>query len=578
MLPSILMGSTIRGSSPSGSPAPRLQVPGLSDGQSAAVSACLAGSTSADVRAAKLAAFSAMLGQQPDLAVDVIGAMARMVDASNDAALRKQKLEALPRLLAASPRLTAPQVDAIGAFVNESTSIEGRRLKLEGMEKLLRARPDATPAFIGGVARTVNAASDLAGRRPRMEAAIAMLGWKPTPPDDALLRMAAFVGASSNTEVRKRKTQALEALGKAQPITLDGVEAIAAFVDESTSAEGRIVKAQTVAELVRVDPKLSADQVREVAKFVNESPEIYGRKVKCQTVREIFRLRADPPAALLATIGRYVLEAAGRSRQERTAQVERLLQDIPDLSGEALAQGVAERQGASSEADALSRLEARVAEGQARELLAKETAPAVGAAASEPMAVLKEVANQPMVRLAHRAARVADRQLNHYAALQAADRDTLFGQEKELHDRLVTQEEAKRSPLVVAAVGGFLAAGALASMFAPVSLPAIRVAGLFATAIAGLVGAPIVANKLVFRHVPDVVDKRMRTALDAARQYWDGRSQTLRRLDAEVQAAALQHVAQAAPTAPGGKPQVHVGDDAVVIGRIRVERRQGEEE
>lgn len=82
--------------------------------------------------------------------------------------------------------------------------------------------------------------------------------------------------------------------------------AMASFVQESNSAEGRQMKKDALLRVLAVKPDLSAEDVHALAGLVNESNSLEGRRLKLRGVTRLFELKPDLDAAGVRAVARAV--------------------------------------------------------------------------------------------------------------------------------------------------------------------------------------------------------------------------------------------------------------------------------
>lgn len=329
-------------------------------------------------------------------------------------------------------------------------------------------------------------------------------------------------------------------------------------------------------QVVRRFPGLAADVSASSSAFVEESGEdAMGRARKVQALSRILRDRPNVPARAIDGVAYFVDQAEDIDRRQiRINHVVQVLHDNPAISGQDFLDASHATRGSFSQTEAAARLREKVAELQARSLAATQVAPSGGGPSTSgvTMEMLRKLEDDPVMRLASQAATATSARLSHYHDALDRDRDALFGSEHALY-AMYKNLESNRHGLAATAVGVGIALGGLSLSSVPM-LPATLHFPIFVAGLAIGLAAGVITHRTRMKQVPAAVEKHMREVLEPQRDWWKTQQKELQPFCVDLRNQTLQRIWSESPEQPAQPPgQVVVGDGAIQIGGVRVERR-----
>ncbi len=551
-------------------------------------------------------------------------AVSAFVSESNSAEGRSLKMRGIERLRELNPALSAEHVRAIASFVNNSTGLEGRSLKLDGLARIMQIQPALTPSAIRSLAGAVDESETLEGRRAKLQGFQRLYQAQPALSEDVLGEMGRLVCGSNGVEGYSMKFDYLSRMLKVQPgLSADFVRQLRLLVDESNGVKGRRLKLQNVLAMLEKQPGLSPAMLRATTGYVNESNSLEGRGLKLGSL--VGMLSKNPalkpsqvealasgvnacpgmPSRRAAVAGyEAVLEAApalgpdvlremGRflsqpgtdvGRTEYTRMAVQVVQGDPGVSASTFGYLRQATAGAYTALDGTARAtlaynDLLIARGLGKrpdELATLKPAAGAseGACLSLPLQVLAQLRNRPELELCQRNIDEARQQANRFEQALQGSTDQVIQANYERYSQLWEQHrEGLNGKLQLAGLGLGVAA-AVGMLFIP---------GVRSLAAIGLFGGVFLGSRLAKKPLQKIQNKKLagiiRTEMEPVRDGWKARQAAQEAQQVRVEAYLAADLWETLKTDPNRIPpgqNVREGEDAVVIGGIRVPRRRPE--
>lgn len=551
-------------------------------------------------------------------------AVSAFVSESNSAEGRSLKTRGIERLKALNPALSGDHVRAIASFVNNSTGLEGRGLKLDGLASIMQHRPDLSPGAIRSLAQAVDASETLEGRRAKLQGFEQLYRTRPDLGEDVLAEMGRLVSGSNGIEGYAMKFDYLSRMLKVQPrLSADFVRELRLLVDESNGVEGRRLKMGHVLAMLEKQPGLTPAMLRATIGYVNESNSLEGRGLKLGSLVGLLgknpnldpaqveamasgvnacpgmpsrraavagyekALEAAPALGpdVLREMGRFLSQpSTDAGRTEYTRMAVQVVQGDPAVSASTFGYLRQATAGAYTALDGTARAtlaynDLLIARGLGKrpEELATLTPPGgatEGTSLSLPLEVLEQLRNRPELELCERNVAEARQQASHFEQALKGSTDQVIQANYERYSQLWEQHrEGLNGKLQLAGLGLGVAAG-VGMMLIP-EVRSLAAIGLFGGVFLGSRLAKKPLQKLHNKKLAEIIKREMEPVRDG----WKARQAAQEAQKTHVESYLAADLWQTLKTDPNRVPpgqNVREGEDAVVIGGIRVPRRRPE--